>query len=152
VTPLMATAGIGYGTRKSRGTYKTEDEGLQSLDLLIAAGADVNARTFDPRGLQGDEGPDHYFSSYMPADGQTAMHGAARNGWNKIIAYLAAHGAKVDVADEHGTTPYDLAMGRYEPAFLDTPPEPLKETVSLLQTLCKEQTGCRMEGMGEAGF
>ena len=153
VTPLMATAGIGYGMRRSRGAFKTEEEGLESLDLLLAAGADINARTYDPRGLQGYVGPDNYFSNYMPADGQTAMHGAAKNGWNKIIRYLVAHGAEIDVADEHGTTPYDLAMGRYEPAFLDTPPEPRKETAALLQSLCKAQPGCRMEeGTAEAGF
>jgi len=151
VTPLMATAGLGYGPRKSRGAYKTEEEGLASLDLLIAAGADINARTYDPRGLQGYAGPDNYFSNYMPADGQTALHGAAKNGWNKIVRYLVAHGARVDVADEHGTTPYDLAMGRYEPAFLDTPPEPLEDTAALLKTLCSQQPGCRIGDGSPAG-
>ena len=148
----MATSGIGYGSRRSRGRYKTEEDGIGSLELLLAAGADINARTDDPRSLQGYEGPDHYFSSYMPADGQTAMHGAAKNGWNKIIRYLVAHGARIDVADEHGTTPYDLAMGRYKPAFLDNPPEPLRETAALLIDLCAKQPGCHIETGGAPGL
>lgn len=144
ITPLLATAGIGYGPRKSRGVYKTEAEGIESLRLLLDAGADINARTFDPRLLQRYPGYDQAYSDYMPADGETALHGAAALGWNDMIRFLAAHGARLQLANEEGDTPIDFAMGHYRKGFLDPPPEPLLETANLLKTLCRQTPDCRL--------
>src|SRR5207253_4003986 len=50
VTPLMAAAGVEFGTRVTRGRNRTNEGVLATMRLLIAAGADVNARSVtEPR-------------------------------------------------------------------------------------------------------
>ncbi len=44
VTPLMAAAGVEFGTRVTRGRNRTDDGGLATMKLLLDAGADINAR------------------------------------------------------------------------------------------------------------
>ena len=39
------------------------------------------------------------------------VFGAAVQGFDKVIQYLADHGAKLDVKDKRGKTPLDAAMG-----------------------------------------
>src|SRR5678816_1023238 len=57
VTPLMAAAGIDYATRLTRGRNRTDEGVIASMKLLIAAGADVNARNLtEPRGGGGAGG------------------------------------------------------------------------------------------------
>ena len=65
----------------------------QVLDTLIAAGAEIEA---------------------VAADGQTAMHRAARGGNASFINALFERGARLDARDNEGRTPYDLvaAPGR----------------------------------------
>lgn len=92
VTPLMAAAGMGNGSNPTRGRYKTPEDALESVRLLAAAGADVNARN---------------------ATGLTALHSAAAKGWNDVVKELAARGADLKAADENGATPLDAAKGRY---------------------------------------
>jgi ankyrin repeat protein len=41
----------------------------------------------------------------------TAVHGAATRGADRIIQFLADHGAKLDVRNKSGRTPMDLALG-----------------------------------------
>jgi len=54
ITPLMAAAGVDYGARVTRGRNRTEDGVLASMDLLIKAGANVNAHSvLDPRNPSG---------------------------------------------------------------------------------------------------
>src|SRR5215471_10811572 len=43
ITPLMAAAGVDYGTRVTRGRNRTEEGVLATMNLLIKAGANVNA-------------------------------------------------------------------------------------------------------------
>jgi ankyrin repeat protein len=51
VTPLMAAAGVDYATRLTRGRNRTDEGVIASMKLLLAAGADINARNFtEPRG------------------------------------------------------------------------------------------------------
>jgi ankyrin repeat protein len=114
VTPLMAAAGVGYGNRPSRGLFRTEEDAVASLELLLAAGADIDARA---------------------DNGRTALHGAALMGWNRIVQALADQGATLDLEDAQGRTALDLARGDYRAAFLDSPPEPIEETVALLEAL-----------------
>jgi ankyrin repeat protein len=45
ITPLMAAAGVDYGQRVTRGRNRTDDGVLATMDLLIKAGANVNARS-----------------------------------------------------------------------------------------------------------
>ena len=44
VTPLMAAAGVEYGLRVTRGRNRTEEGVLATMQLLLDAGADINAR------------------------------------------------------------------------------------------------------------
>jgi ankyrin repeat protein len=44
VTPLMAAAGVEFGTRVTRGRNRTNEGVLETMRLLLEAGADVNAR------------------------------------------------------------------------------------------------------------
>ncbi len=54
ITPLMAAAGVDYGQRVTRGRNRTDEGVLATMDLLIKAGADVNAKSIsDPRGRGG---------------------------------------------------------------------------------------------------
>ena len=83
-------AGMGYGNNPTRGRFNTEDDTLAAIPLLMAAGADVNA--------QAD-------------NGRTAAHAAVEKGWGRAVRLLAENGADLDVVDNGGRTPMDLAMG-----------------------------------------
>jgi ankyrin repeat protein len=45
-------------------------------------------------------------------DGRTAVHGAALQGFDDVIKFLAAHGADLTAKDHKGFTPLDTALGR----------------------------------------
>src|SRR5215475_12343346 len=50
VTPLMAAAGVEFGTRVTRGRNRTNDGVLKTMQLLIDSGANVNASSLiEPR-------------------------------------------------------------------------------------------------------
>ncbi|HEY1239802.1 MAG TPA: ankyrin repeat domain-containing protein [Bryobacteraceae bacterium] len=60
ITPLMAAAGVDYGQRVTRGRIRTDEGVLATMDLLVKAGANVNAFSMmDPRapGGRGGAGP-----------------------------------------------------------------------------------------------
>jgi ankyrin repeat protein len=56
ITPLMAAAGVDYGARVTRGRNRTDEGVLASMDLLVKAGANVNARSLLDRGAAGGRG------------------------------------------------------------------------------------------------
>jgi ankyrin repeat protein len=61
----------------------------------------------------------------------TALHGAAFRGLNEIVRYLVEQGARLDVRDFRGRTPYRLAEGSKQSfQFQDWP-----ETAELLKSL-----------------
>lgn len=94
ITPVMAAAGMGSVDADTRGYYTTEDTAQRSVDtlrVLLDAGADVNSR--DPRG-------------------QTPLHAAAFWGWNAAVQFLVDRGADLNVKDRGDKTPIDSAMGR----------------------------------------
>lgn len=136
VTPFMAAAGLGHGNNPTRGRFKTEAEGLETLKLLLAAGADINAHTPDIEGIQDGlqtAGGGGGFGG-SPYAGQNAMHGAAKKGWTEVVRYLADHNSELQRVDSRGKTPLDLATGNYPAGFLQSPPEPFPETMSLLES------------------
>jgi len=94
ITPTMAAAGLGSVDADTRGVYTTPDvqqRSLASLQLLLAAGGEINAT--DSRG-------------------QTPLHGAAFWGWNDVVQFLVDRGANRNAKDLKGMTPVDSALGR----------------------------------------
>jgi ankyrin repeat protein len=127
VTPLMAAAGVEYGTRVTRGRNRAEDGVLKTMALLVAAGADVNARSVTDarrraidgaasaqdqyvvstsRGVRGSQVP-----SPFAAPHETALHGAAQHGFNAFVTFLVEHGADLQAKDANGRTALDVARG-----------------------------------------
>lgn len=152
-TPLMLVSGIDWSAAPTRGRYKTEEDSIEVLRLLLDAGANINALTGDPYRRPGIQLTDADRDAAMhPAirgaediDGQTALHAAAKMGWNKIVRFLIDNGAVVQVIDASGRTPLDLALGRYEPAYLAAPPVPFRDTALLLQEACLADDSCVMQ-------
>ncbi|HMF27775.1 MAG TPA: ankyrin repeat domain-containing protein, partial [Candidatus Cybelea sp.] len=91
ITPLMAAAGVGTQENDTTGRYKTQAQTIEAIQLLLDRGADVNATT---------------------ADGRTALHGAALQGYDDVIRFLVAKGADLFAKDRKGFTPLDTALGR----------------------------------------
>jgi ankyrin repeat protein len=151
VTPLMAAAGVEYGLRVTRGRNRTVEGVLATMELLVAAGADVNARmvTEPDRTIQQGASARTQGASYRRRGRQvpspyavphhTAMHGAATRGLNYVIEFLAAHGADLEPLDANDRTPRDLALGDYSENFLRQAAEPLPETVALIDRLIAER-------------
>jgi ankyrin repeat protein len=117
VTPLMAAAGIGvrdinFGSNRSPrfdSDPLIEDKVIESLEILLAAGADINARVTD---LHSRTARIARISSMTNREGQTALYSAAGRGWKRVTEFMVEHGAKVEVVDALGKTPVDAAMGK----------------------------------------
>jgi uncharacterized protein len=148
VTPLMAAAGVDFGTRVTRGRNRTNDGVLTTMKLLVDAGADINARSVtEPRGGRGaqPEGASQAAQyalgfrrgSQMPSaqavPHETALHGAAARGLNDFVKFLADHGADLQARDANGRTPLDLARGTGASGRGQA--ESFPETVKLLESL-----------------
>jgi ankyrin repeat protein len=91
INPLMAAAGLGTAEQDTTGRSKTQQQAIEAIQLLIDRGLDVDAQA---------------------SDGQTAAHGAAMQGYDEVIRFLAAKGARLDVQDHDGFTPLDVALGK----------------------------------------
>ena len=101
ITPVMAAAGLASNEIDTRGRFKTEAEAVESINLLVKAGADVNARAGENPGSRGES-----------RRGQTALHGAALWGWNDVVKALVANNGDLNAKDAKGMTPLDSALGR----------------------------------------
>jgi ankyrin repeat protein len=124
ITPVMAAAGLGSTAIDTRGYYDTDDveqRSIESVRLLLAAGADVN---------------------HKDADGQTAMHGAARWGWKEVVPFLAANNADVDARDVLGLTPLDMALGK-GPKAARSESTASPATAAVLEKLMQEHAASR---------
>lgn len=114
ITPVLAVSGIATPRGMlSDGTVfpqaNIEDLVIETLDVLVQAGADVNAVVTDTTSYTA-EWPRH--ASISNRQGQTPIFGPGKWGWMKVAQYLVDHGAKVDVTDFYGKTPMDSAMGQ----------------------------------------
>jgi len=110
VTPLHATAGVGYGEGFAANSHRFAPTGMMAAVkyLVEELGADVNAA-------------DH--------DGNTALHHAAARGDNEMILYLVSKGANVMAVDREGRTTVDMANGAVQRV------QPYPETIALLEKL-----------------
>jgi uncharacterized protein len=101
-TPVMAAAGLSSNEIDTRGRFKTEAEAVESINLLVKAGGDVNThetRICPP-------------TSTSCFSGQTALHGAALWGWNDVVKTLVSHNADLNAKDAKGNTPLESALGK----------------------------------------
>jgi ankyrin repeat protein len=120
ITPLMAAVGMSGSSRGGVGSAlpsgsnakKTDvqDRVIQVIDLLLEAGADINARVVDSRTRTAKlvayiQGRDH--------EGQTAIFSAAEAGWDKVVKHMIDRGADPTVRD---------AAGKYALDYARTPP------------------------------
>jgi ankyrin repeat protein len=90
-TPMMVAAGL--ATRSPGEDAGTEDEVLAALQVLLDLGADINA---------------------VDKNGETAMHAAAYKNLPRVVKFLAARGAKIEVwnrPDKFDWTPLAIAVG-----------------------------------------
>jgi ankyrin repeat protein len=111
VTPLMGAAGMGVSPRDRRLNFEgdVQSRALATLELLIAAGADVNAKVTD---IGSRTARIARISTMTEREGQTALYGAVKFGWTRVVQYLLDHGAKPDVVDSLGKTPLNAALGQ----------------------------------------
>jgi ankyrin repeat protein len=140
ITPLMAAAGYGSVECDIRGygpgiphylTKDVEEKSIAALQVLLDGGANLNARTTGA--ARGGRGP-----------GQTALFGAAFWGWNDVVKFLVANGAKIDVADAEGRTPVDAALGRAGGHERGSSVQVFEDTAELLRDLCTAEAGCNL--------
>jgi uncharacterized protein len=114
VTSLMVASGAARSTGATRGRNVTEKEIIATAQVLLDAGANVNATS---------------------KSGETALHGAAMRGWNDLAQLLSSKGANLDAVTKFNLSPIDYAMGRYQLGFLETRPEPITATATFLRNL-----------------
>jgi len=108
---IMAAAGLLWRDASSKGT---ETDAIEIIKMCLDRGADINAVTNDT--------------------GDTALHGAAARGANRVVQFLAARGAALNVKNRRGLTPLDEAtLGLDDSSSDRRPPRP--STVALLRQL-----------------
>jgi ankyrin repeat protein len=120
VTPLMAAAGMGHSFNPTRGRYKTDDQAVEGVKLLQAAGARIDGSA---------------------RDGLMALHAAAAHGWDGTVKLLVAAGAPLQSPDRLGLRPIDYAAGRQPRAFLEPEHVPNVSTEKLLTQYIVAATG-----------
>jgi hypothetical protein len=124
VTPFMAAAGIGHGGVGGSGPGQSptratlENDALAILEILLKAGADINARITDTSSRTGLIARPNSMSE---REGQTAIFGAVGAGtvnetkpprnWLKVTQFLIDKGARVDIKDAKGRTLLDCTKG-----------------------------------------
>jgi ankyrin repeat protein len=104
-TPLMVAAGLGWAANFSR---NAPDSWIPAVQYCLDLGVDVNAKDIKD---------------------YTAVHGAAFRGDTELVAFLAKHGAKVDVMTKDGLSAADMANGPTEHS------EQHPETIAVLTKL-----------------
>ena len=111
-TPLMAAAGVNWVIGQT--FSESPAHWLEAVKLCLELGGDVNA---------------------VNQMGLAAVHGAANRGSDDIIELLAQNGARLDLADKEGRTPFVWAEG----VFLATnSPMAKPSTMALLKRLLSE--------------
>lgn len=153
LTPLMAAAGMsgsgrgGVGSAIAGGGSRQgdiQDRVIATMNLLLDAGANINARVTDSRTRTAKltayiQGRDH--------EGKTALFGAAEAGWDKVVKHLIDRGADPTVRDASGKLALDYA--RSPPPAGPGPPRDAAPgaaasraaTIALLESLSPKSGG-----------
>jgi len=90
VNALMIAAGVGTAEQDTTGRFKNEADIITTIDLMLEHGLDINA---------------------ADRNGRTALHGAALQGFDQVVAALVERGADLTATDRNGFTPLDTAKG-----------------------------------------
>jgi uncharacterized protein len=88
-TTLMVAAGVGWSEGQSHGSAA---EAPEAIRLCLEWGGDVNAAN---------------------DVGYTALHGAAFRGANEVVTLLVEKGARMDVKNQEGRIPVNMAEGMH---------------------------------------
>jgi ankyrin repeat protein len=105
-TPLIAACGLVVAEAAANETAGEEAEVLEAARLLLDVGVEINA---------------------VDANGETAMHAAAYKNLPKVVQFLAAQKAKIEIwnrTNKYGWTPLLIAEGyrpgNFKPSFETT--------------------------------
>jgi ankyrin repeat protein len=140
ITPLMAAAGLGSVECDPRGygpgiphytSADVETRSIAALELLLDAGASIDARTSSSEAA-------------ARSAGRTALFGAAFWGWTSVVDYLVERGARIDVAEANGLTPVDTALGRAGGHGRGSTIEVYEDTAKRLEELCSRRPDCHL--------
>ena len=112
MTPLMVAAGMrptgraAGGGAPGAGGADPQARAIKSVDLLLAAGADINARVTDSRTHTAK------IMAYVQGrdqEGRTALFAAAESGSDRLVKHLLDRGADPNVRDATGKVALDVA-------------------------------------------
>lgn len=112
VTPLLAAAGFGNARGVLRGTFDPAQQALviPVLDVLLAAGADINATVKD---TTGHNAVIARMSTMTDREGHNVVFAAAMQNWNDVVKYLVQEkGADITVRDANGKSVLDAVKGQ----------------------------------------
>jgi len=104
MTPLMIAAGM-RATGDPGGAGGNE-RAYKSIDMLLAAGANIN---YQITGSRNHTGTIMAYVAGRDQEGHSALMGAADNGSEGMVRYLLEHGADPTLRDPEGRTALDLA-------------------------------------------
>src|SRR5260370_30309729 len=111
VTPLMAAAGLGMepSPRFNPSANDAQDRSIATLEILSAAGADVNARITDVKSRTARMGRG---STLPERGGQSALFGAVQWAAPRVVPYPIHYGAVVALIDNRRGSPLSPAFAR----------------------------------------
>ena len=114
MTPLMVAAGMrgtgggGGAAAGAQGGGDVQARAITTIDLLLDAGANINARVTDS----------HTHTAKIMAyvqgrdqEGRTALFAAAEGGRDRMVKHLIERGADIAIRDAAGKTALDVARG-----------------------------------------
>jgi ankyrin repeat protein len=91
VTAILLAANVGTSESDRTGRRKTEAGAIETIRLLMKAGAPIDA---------------------ADSQGRTAAHGAALWGLTEVIRFVHANGVDLNRKDSRGLTPLQTALGQ----------------------------------------
>ncbi len=109
ITPLMSVAnmsGTGRGNGAVPGGGDPQIRVMKSMDLLLDAGANINAKITNSRTHTAK------LVAYVAGrdnEGKTALFSAAEAGWDKVVKHMLERGADPTIMDAAGKTALDYA-------------------------------------------